>query len=755
MLDFELVIARYHDFQGRVARARELLKRPLTLTEKILYAHLSDGNPEGAYIRGRDYVNLAPDRVAMQDATAQMAILQFMHAGRASTAVPTTIHCDHLITAREAAEADLRRALDENREVFDFLKAAAAKYTMGFWEPGSGIIHQIVFENYAFPGGLMIGTDSHTPNAGGLGMLGIGVGGADAVDVMAGLPWELKMPEIIGVELTGQLNGWTSAKDVILKLAGILGVKGGTDAIIEYFGDGAARISCTGKGTICNMGAELGATASVFPYDTRMMEYLIITGREEIAAAAAEIRDCLVADPEVYQKPEACFDRVIRIDLDTLEPHINGPFTPDRAVPLSKFSAWIATQEYPVKLAAGLVGSCTNSSYQDMARAASIARQANWHNIRPKAELLVNPGTARVRKVSEDAGFIPELRALGARILANACGPCIGQWDRNLADPTAVNSIITSFNRNFAKRNDGNPNTCAFVASPEIVTAMAIAGDLRFNPLYDSLPGENGEAYRFQPPSGAELPPGVLTADLSGFHKTSDPQRQIRINAHSERLQLLESFPAWSGQNYRDLFLLMKVKGKCTTDHISPAGPWLKYRGHLDRISDNLLTGAENAFTGSTGIVLNRYTGEQDRVAAVARAYKAQQQQSVIIADENYGEGSSREHAAMEPRYLGVAAVIVKSFARIHETNLKKQGVLALTFTNPADYDRIGETDNIDITGLESFTPGRPLRLVLKHQSGTTESIEVVHTYNDRQIEWFVAGSAMNFLRAEEGSKHE
>ncbi len=737
----------YQNYLVRVKQAKAFLNRPLTLSEKIIYSHLVEDEFQTDYQRKSAYINLKPDRVAMQDATGQMAILQFMNSGKTQVSVPTTIHCDHLICAREGVETDLARALDDNREVYDFLKNASAKYGIGFWEPGAGIIHQIVLENYALPAGLMIGTDSHTPNAGGLGMLAIGVGGADAVDVMAGLPWELKMPGIIGVELTGKLNGWATAKDVILKLAGILTVKGGTNSIVEYFGPGVSELSCTGKATICNMGAEIGATSSIFSYDRKMADYLAITGREGIAGAAASIVVELSADPEVYQHPERYYDQVIRINLDTLEPYINGPFTPDLAVPISEFAEWIEKQDYPSKLDAGLIGSCTNSSYEDISRIVSIVRQAKQHNIQRKIPLIINPGSGWIEKRAEEAGFLEELRQFGARILANACGPCIGQWDRDDPNPGGYNSIINSFNRNFAKRNDGNPNTCAFVASPDIVMAMVLAGDLRFNPLKDSLLSKDGNEYLLNPPTGIELPEKRTELDTSRTVTKGDPNIHIDIDPNSNRLQLLEPFPKWNGKPYKDLTLLMKVKGKCTTDHISAAGKWLKYRGHLDRISDNLLLGAINAFIDKAGTTLNQLNGSYDNVASVARQYKSRQLQTVIIAYENYGEGSSREHAAMEPRYLGVIAIIAKSFARIHETNLKKQGVLALTFSNPEDYDKIMENDHFNIEGLEEFAPGKPLSLKIKHADSNSETLKVNHSYSHQQIEWFKAGGAMNYIR--------
>jgi len=737
----------YPKFAGRIAGLRKILKRPLTLTEKILFSHLDNPISVRSISRQKSYIDLNPDRVAMQDATGQMALLQFINSGMQRVCVPTTIHCDHLISAKYGAEEDTCRALRENEEVYAFLKAAAAKFGIGFWEPGSGIIHQIVLENYAFPGGLMIGTDSHTPTAGGLGMFGVGVGGADAVDVMTGLSWELKMPSIIGVELVGRLEGWTSAKDVILKLAGIIGAKGATDAVIEYFGAGTQNISCTGKATICNMGAELGATASVFPYDDRMKDFLICTGREKLISAINNVAPELYADPAVYKSPENYYDRVIRLDLNTLEPYINGPFSPDIAVPLSEFAAYIDKNGYPARLSAGLIGSCTNSSYEDMSRAASVARQANRAKIAAQSGLFINPGSEKVRQVCDRTGLLEEFRRFGAVLLANACGPCIGQWQRSELSPGQANSIINSYNRNFAGRNDGNPNTCAFLASPEIVTAMALAGDLHFNPLTDFLENSDGQKIRLKPPTGAELPEIQDSRTPRRDAGPGDPTVKIDIRADSERLHLLQPFPEWDGKSLYGLELLVKVRGKCTTDHISPAGKWLKYRGHLDRISDNLLAGAQNAFFTGKGKTLNRFTGEYAPIAEVARTYQAQDKRLVVVAEDNYGEGSSREHAAMEPRYLGVVIIIAKSFARIHETNLKKQGVLAVTFENPTDYDYIREDDRMDVPDLEKFSPGSSLTLLLKHQDGSRQTIRLRHSYNHQQIQWFKAGSAMNFIR--------
>ena len=747
-MDVDFINNFYCEFAERVSRLRSELGRALSFAEKTIYGHLFSEQPQSKLKTRESYVNLRPDRVAMQDATAQMALLQFINAGRRQVAVPTTIHCDHLIVAKDDAVTDLKRARRENREVYEFLQTAAYKFGIGFWPPGEGIIHQIILENYAFPGGLMIGADSHTPNAGGLGMLGIGVGGADAVDVMAGLPWELKMPGLIGVELTGRLNGWASPKDVILKLVGMLGTKGATGMVIEYFGDGAANLSCTGKATICNMGAECGATASIFPYDAKMAEYLILTGRAEVAkAATADFNSILQADPEVYQTPQKYFDRVIKIDLDNLEPYVNGPFSPDTAVPLSQLRDHIKKSGYPAHLSAGLIGSCTNSSYEDLSRAADVARQANRHKIATRAKLLVNPGSQWVKSVCEKAGFLNEFRTLKAQILANACGPCIGQWERDDCEPGIKNSIITSFNRNFAGRNDGNQQTHTFLASPEIVLALTLAGDLNFNPLTDFLISEDGKRYQLEPPEGEELPAVKIQTSRAPVRIVHKPDITIKINPLSQRLRLLEPFPAPTSQSFQNLLLLMKVKGKCTTDHISPAGEWLKYRGNLDRISDNLLLGARNAFTGKLGETLNQLTGEYAKVADVARSYQSHQKLSVIVADENYGEGSSREHAAMEPRYLGVVAVIARSFARIHETNLKKQGVLALTFTQFDDYERVREDDEFSIQSLEKFAPERPLDLIIQHKNGASETIQLQHSYSQLQIEWFWAGSALNYLR--------
>jgi len=722
----------------------------LTLAEKILYSHLFE-KPTRAYERGKDYVDFAPDRVAMQDATAQMALLQFMTCGRDKVAVPSTVHCDHLIQAKTGAVSDLATALDVNKEVYDFLASISNKYGIGFWKPGAGIIHQVVLENYAFPGGMMIGTDSHTPNAGGLGMVAIGVGGADAVDVMAGLPWELKMPKLIGVKLTGKMSGWTSAKDIILRVAGILTVKGGTGAIVEYFGEGADSLSATGKGTICNMGAEIGATCSLFGYDEKMAAYLQATGRAEVAALADGIRDYLRPDKEVYADPKKYYDQVIEIDLNTLEPYVNGPFTPDLAWPISEFAAAVRSNNWPERLEVALIGSCTNSSYEDISRSASLAQQAIDKKLKTKAEFTITPGSEQVRFTIEKDGFLNTFDKIGGVVLANACGPCIGQWARHIDDPNRKNSIITSFNRNFAKRNDGLASTHAFVASPEIVTAFAIAGDLTFNPLKDKLTNEKGEEVMLDEPTGVELPPKGFSVDDAGYQAPAKEGKglQVVVSPDSKRLQLLEPFAAWEGKDLKGLKLLIKAKGKCTTDHISMAGPWLKFRGHLDNISNNMLIGAVNFFNDKTDSVKNELSGEYGPVPATARAYKAAGIGSVVVGDENYGEGSSREHAAMEPRHLGVRAIVVRSFARIHETNLKKQGMLALTFANKADYDKVQEDDAIDIVGLGSFAPGKPLTMALNHKGGGKDEITLNHTYNEPQIGWFKAGGALNVIRAE------
>ncbi|WP_304516928.1 aconitate hydratase [Cecembia rubra] len=748
--DIEMIKAVYEKYPSRIAAARKAVGKPLTLTEKILYAHLTQGEATQVFKRGADYVDFNPDRVAMQDATAQMALLQFMQAGRDKVAVPSTVHCDHLIQAEVGAAADLNKAKDKNREVYEFLSSVSNKYGIGFWKPGAGIIHQVVLENYAFPGGMMIGTDSHTPNAGGLGMIAIGVGGADACDVMAGLPWELKFPKLIGVKLTGKLSGWTSAKDVILKVAGILTVKGGTGYIVEYFGEGAKSLSATGKGTICNMGAEIGATTSIFGYDEKSEAYLRGTDRSDVADMANAIREHLTGDAEVYDNPEKYFDQVIEINLSELEPHINGPFTPDLAWPLSKFAAAVKENGWPAKLEVGLIGSCTNSSYEDISRAASLAKQAVDKKLVAKSEFTITPGSEQVRYTVERDGFLDVFGKMGGVVLANACGPCIGQWARHGAEKQEKNSIITSFNRNFAKRADGNPNTHAFVASPEIVTALAIAGDLTFNPMTDTLTNEDGQQVKLDEPRGLELPSKGFAVEDAGYQAPAEDGSKVEVivDPKSERLQLLEPFKAWEGVDLKGLKLLIKAKGKCTTDHISMAGPWLRFRGHLDNISNNMLIGAVNAYNNETNKVKNQISGEYGEVPAVQRNYKQHGIGSIVVGDENYGEGSSREHAAMEPRFLGVRAILVKSFARIHETNLKKQGMLALTFANPADYDLIREDDSIDILGLTEFAPGKPLTVVLNHADGTKDEISVNHTYNEGQIEWFKAGSALNLIKA-------
>lgn len=747
--DIEMIRDLYAKYPSRVNKAREVTGKPLTLAEKILYTHLTEGDAKKPYNRGKDYVEFNPDRVAMQDATAQMALLQFMQAGRKEAAVPSTVHCDHLIQAKTGAETDLKSALDQNNEVFDFLKTVSNKYGIGFWKPGAGIIHQVVLENYAFPGGMMIGTDSHTVNAGGLGMVAIGVGGADAVDVMAGMPWELKFPKLIGVKLTGKLSGWTSAKDVILKVAGILTVKGGTGAIIEYFGEGADNLSCTGKGTICNMGAEIGATTSTFGYDNSMSEYLKATGRADVAEMADEIKPYLRADKEVYETPEKYFDQVIEINLSELEPHINGPFTPDLATPISKFAEEVKKNDWPKKLEVGLIGSCTNSSYEDITRAASVAEQAVKKKLKAKSEFTITPGSEQVRFTVDRDGYLETFKSIGGVVLANACGPCIGQWARHGADKKEKNSIITSFNRNFAKRNDGNPNTHSFVASPEIVTAMAIAGDMAFNPLKDSLTNEDGDQVMLEEPSGINLPVKGFAVEDAGYVPPAEDGSAIDVSVapDSQRLQLLEPFSPWDGKEITGMKLLIKARGKCTTDHISMAGPWLRYRGHLDNISNNLLIGAVNDFNGETNKVKNQLTGEHGEVPDVQRAYKAKGLSSIVVGDENYGEGSSREHAAMEPRHLGVKVVLVKSFARIHETNLKKQGMLALTFKDKADYDKIKEDDEFETVDLAQFAPDKNVTLKVTHADGSTDMIECEHTYNQGQIDWFKAGSALNKIK--------
>jgi aconitate hydratase len=748
--DIEMIQKVYAQMAERVDKARDLVGRPLTLSEKILYSHLWEGTPSKAFTRGKDYVDFAPDRVACQDATAQMALLQFMHAGKSKVAVPTTVHCDHLIQAKVDAKTDLARAKEQSNEVFDFLSSVSNKYGIGFWKPGAGIIHQVVLENYAFPGGMMIGTDSHTVNAGGLGMLAIGVGGADAVDVMSGMAWELKFPKLIGVKLTGKLSGWTAPKDVILKVAGILTVKGGTGAIIEYFGEGAEAMSCTGKGTICNMGAEVGATTSTFGYDASMDRYLRSTGRADVADAANAIAAYLTADKEVYANPEHYFDQVIEINLSELEPHLNGPFTPDLATPISKMREEAVKNNWPLRVEVGLIGSCTNSSYEDISRAASLAKQVAQKKLKTKAEFTITPGSEQVRYTIERDGFIDTFNEIGATVFANACGPCIGMWDREGAEKEERNTIVHSFNRNFSKRADGNPNTLAFVGSPELVTALAIAGDLGFNPLKDKLINEDGEEVMLDEPTGAELPERGFAVEDAGYQAPAEDGSsvQVKVDPKSERLQLLDPFAPWNGENITNAKLLIKAFGKCTTDHISMAGPWLRFRGHLDNISNNMLIGAVNAFNQKTNSVKNQLTGAYEAVPAVQRSYKAAGVPSIVVGDHNYGEGSSREHAAMEPRFLGVKAVLVKSFARIHETNLKKQGMLALTFANEADYDKIQEDDTINFLDLTEFAPGKPLTLEFVHADGTKDTIVTNHTYNEGQIEWFKAGSALNLIAA-------
>ena len=749
VFDIKMIEKVYQTISQRVEKARALNERPLTLSEKILYSHLFKGTPNEVFKRGDSYVNFAPDRIALQDATAQMALLQFMQAGKKRVEAPTTVHCDHLIQAKIGAGTDLQNALNTSNEVFNFLEAVSNKYGIGFWKPGAGIIHQVVLENYAFPGGMMIGTDSHTVNAGGLGMLAIGVGGADAVDVMAGMAWELKFPKLIGVKLTGRLSGWTAPKDVISKVAGILTVKGGTGAIVEYFGEGAKTLSCTGKGTICNMGAEIGATTSTFGYDEAMERYLRATGRAEIADLANEVKEHLTGDDEVYANPENYFDQVIEINLSELEPHVNGPFTPDLATPISEMREKAKKHDWPMKVEWGLIGSCTNSSYEDISRAASIASQAVSKGLKPAAEFGINPGSELVRYTIERDGFIKTFEDLGTKIFTNACGPCIGQWSRFGADKKEKNTIVHSFNRNFSKRNDGNPNTHAFVTSPEMVAALAISGDLGFNPITDTLTNDKGEQVKLDEPSGWELPPKGFDVEDAGYLAPAEDGSsvEVKVNPDSKRLQLLSGFASWNGENIIGAKLLIKAKGKCTTDHISMAGPWLKYRGHIDNIANNTLTGATNAFNDAADKVKNQLTGEVGTVPDTQRAYKAAGIPTVVVGDQNYGEGSSREHAAMQPRHLGVCAVIVKSFARIHETNLKKQGMLALTFNSENDYNKIQEDDSFDFIDLSSFSPEKPLTIRANHQDGSEDLITVNHTYNESQIKWFKAGSALNLLK--------
>lgn len=750
--DIEMIKEVYAKYPARVAAAREIIGNPLTLAEKILYTHLWDGNATEEYPRGNSYVDFAPDRVAMQDATAQMALLQFMQAGKKKVAVPSTAHADHLIQARLGADKDLQEGINKNNEVFNFLSSVCDKYGIGFWKPGAGIIHQVVLENYAFPGGMMIGTDSHTVNAGGLGMVAIGVGGADAVDVMAGMAWELQMPKLIGVKLTGKLNGWTSPKDVILKVAGILTVKGGTGAIVEYFGDGAKSMSCTGKGTICNMGAEIGATTSTFGYDDSMRRYLAATGREDVVALADTVAEHLTGDLEVYANPEQYFDQVIEIDLNTLTPHLNGPFTPDLATPVSEMKAAAAANDWPTDIEWALIGSCTNSSYEDLSRAASIVDDAVSKGLNAKAILGINPGSEQVRFTAERDGFLGTFNKLNnTKIFTNACGPCIGQWDRPGASEEKKNSIVHSFNRNFKKRADGNPNTMAFVASPEMVAAIAISGKLDFNPINDTLTNSNGEQVKLAEPTGSELPAAGFAVEDNGYQAPAEDGSgiQVLVNEDSKRLQLLTPFKSWDGGNIAGAKLLIKAEGKCTTDHISMAGPWLQFRGHLDNISNNCLIGAVNAFGGASNEVVNQINGSKGEVPATARAYKAAGVPSVVVGDHNYGEGSSREHAAMEPRHLGVVAVIVKSFARIHETNLKKQGMLGLTFSNEADYDKIKEDDTFNFSDLSEFAAGKQLTLDIVHADGSSDVIMLNHTYNDQQIDWYRAGSALNLIKSQ------
>jgi len=752
MFDLDMIKGVYARMADQIKAAQSVLNRPMTLAEKVLYSHLFDRKPTEAFGRGESYVDFAPDRVAMQDATAQMALLQFMMAGKNRVAVPSTVHCDHLIQAKESARLDLAQAKDVNGEVYDFLESVSDKYGIGFWKPGAGIIHQVVLENYAFPGGMMIGTDSHTVNAGGLGMVAIGVGGADAVDVMADMAWELKFPKLIGVKLVGEMNGWTSAKDIILKVAGILTVKGGTDAIVEYFGPGADNLSCTGKGTICNMGAEIGATTSIFGYDDQMEKYLRATGRDKVADLANGMRKYLRADDEVLLTPEDYYDQVVEINLSDLEPHLNGPFTPDKATPVSQMGLAAAENNWPTTIEVGLIGSCTNSSYEDISRAASIAKQAVDKGLKTKAKFTITPGSEQVRYTIERDGFIDIFEQLGAEVFANACGPCIGQWARAGAENQEKNTIVHSFNRNFAKRADGNPNTHAFVASPELVTALAIAGDLTFDPLRDSLVNEAGDSVILDAPVGHDLPPNGFAVEDLGFKQPAEngSSIEVKVNPNSERLELLTPFEPWDGENITGMKLLIKAKGKCTTDHISMAGPWLKFRGHLDHISENMLTGAVNYFNDLTNNVKNQKTGEYGSVPSTQRDYKTSRIPTIVVGDENYGEGSSREHAAMEPRHLGVSVVLVRSFARIHETNLKKQGMLGLTFSDKADYDKIQEDDTFDFLDLNQFSPGKLLTLRISHSDGSTDEILCKHTYNETQIEWFKAGSALNLISSQQ-----
>ena len=751
--DIDMIKDVYAQMGDRINKVRNIVGRPLTFTEKILYGHLYQGDPTQTYTRGKDYVDFQPDRVAMQDATAQMALLQFMQAGKEQVSVPSTVHCDHLIQAKVGAKEDLDTAINTNKEVFDFLSSVSNKYGIGFWKPGAGIIHQVVLENYAFPGGMMIGTDSHTPNAGGLGMIAIGVGGADAVDVMAGMPWELKFPKLIGVKLTGRMSGWTSAKDVILKVAGILTVKGGTGAIVEYFGDGADALSCTGKGTICNMGAEIGATTSLFHYSSKMKDYLESTDRADVAAEVEKVAEHLRADPEVFDAPEKYYDQVIEINLDELEPHVNGPFTPDLAWPISKLSEAVKKHGWPDEVEVGLIGSCTNSSYEDLTRAASVAEQATQKKIKAKSEYTITPGSEQVRFTAERDGLLNKFEEMGGVVLANACGPCIGQWARHSDDPDKKNSIVTSFNRNFAKRNDGNPNTHSFVTSPELTTALAIAGSLSFNPLKDKLENEDGEEVMLDEPVGIELPTQGFAVGDAGYQPPAEDGSSVDVvvKDDSDRLQILTPFNAWDGENIKGMKLLLKAFGKCTTDHISMAGPWLRYRDHLDNISNNCFIGAVNAYNKEANQVKNQLTGEYGAVPDTARAYKAKEIPTIVVGDENYGEGSSREHAAMEPRHLGVRVVLVKSFARIHETNLKKQGMLALTFDDPSDYDKVQEDDTVETVDLDRFAPDKQVTLKFIHADGSEDLVKTNHTYNENQIKWFKQGSALNLIRKLEG----
>lgn len=754
ILDVDMLRGFYASYASKVERARVTIGRPLTYAEKVLYAHLYNPGDLLPYKRGESYVDFRPDRVALQDATAQMALLQFMNAGKDQAAVPASVHCDHLIRADEGVEKDLPVALEANKEVYDFLKSVSRKYHIGFWGPGAGIIHQVVLENYAFPGGMMVGTDSHTPNAGGLGMVAVGVGGADAVDVLTGQPWELKMPRLIGVKLTGRLSGWASPKDVILQILGILTVKGGTNAILEYFGDGLETLTATGKATICNMGAELGATCSIFPFDENAAEYLRKTDREEIASLAKQNAKELRADDEVYEKPELFYDKIIEIDLGQVEPHLNGPFTPDAATPISQMKAKAQANDFPTTVEVALIGSCTNSSYQDLARAASVARQAAEKHLKVKAQLIINPGSEQIRYTAERDGILDDFKRIGALIMTNACGPCIGQWKRHTDDNTRKNTIVTTFNRNFRSRADQNPNTYAFIGGPELTTALAIAGRLDFNPATDSLQDEAGKAVILDEPSGYDFPPKGFAVEDKGFIAPSDGHGDVEvvIAPDSYRLQKLAPFAPWDGEELIDMPLLIKTQGKCTTDHISMAGPWLKFRGHLANISDNLLMGATNAFNGETNKVKCQLTGEYMAVSAAAKAYKAQGISSIVVAEDNYGEGSSREHAAMEPRFLNVKVILAKSFARIHETNLKKQGMLALTFVNKDDYDKVREDDRVSVTGLRELAPGSKLAVTLRHADGTQETIEAEHTYNETQIAWFKAGSALNYAKEKQAS---